>query len=180
MKRNYKSAKQLSNVLFECADSANALEEVRDSIYRFDSLVRSNIELKSFIQSKRVSQDQKLTILVQVLGTSIHPLVIGIASYLSGMQTNKTISWIKKYYNEHYKDVKNKVSVHAIVSSEMNKDDASLMKEKLDRVLNKDTDLSIEVDSSLIGGMKLRIENTFLDASIKSQINNVKLDLMKI
>ena len=83
-------------------------------------------------------------------------------------------------YNEHYKDVKNKVSVHAIVSSEMNKDDASLMKEKLDRVLNKDTDLSIEVDSSLIGGIKLRIENTFLDASIKSQINNVKLDLMKI
>ena len=87
MKRN-KSAKQLSNVLFECADSANALEEVRDSIYRFDSLVRSNIELKSFIQSKRVSQDQKLTILVQVLGTSIHPLVLGIASYLCGMQTN--------------------------------------------------------------------------------------------
>jgi len=62
----------------------------------------------------------------------------------------------------------------------MNKEEASLMKEKLDRVLNKDTDLSIEVDSSLIGGIKLRIENTFLDASIKSQINNVKLDLMKI
>jgi F-type H+-transporting ATPase subunit delta len=96
------------------------------------------------------------------------------------MQTNKTISWIKKYYNEHYKDVKNKVSVHAIVSKKMNKEEASLMKEKLDRVLNKDTDLSIEVDSSLIGGIKLRIENTFLDASIKSQINNVKLDLMKI
>ena len=62
----------------------------------------------------------------------------------------------------------------------MNKEEASLMKEKLDRVLNKDTDLSIEVDSLLIGGIKLRIENTFLDASIKSQINNVKLDLMKI
>jgi F0F1-type ATP synthase delta subunit len=54
------------------------------------------------------------------------------------------------------------------------------MKEKLDQVLSKDTDLSIEVDTSLIGGIKLRIENTFLDASIKNQINNVKLDLMKI
>jgi F0F1-type ATP synthase delta subunit len=54
MKRN-KSAKQLSNVLFECADSANALEEVRDSIYRFDSLVRSNIELKSFIQGSETN-----------------------------------------------------------------------------------------------------------------------------
>ena len=179
MKRNYKSAKQFSNVLFECADSSNALEEVWDSIVKLDGLVRSNLDLKSFIQSKRISQDQKLMILVAVLGESIHPLVLGIASYLNGMKTNKTVSWIKKYYYERYKSVKNKVSVHAIISSEMNKDDASLMKEKLDRVLNKDTDLSIEVDSSIIGGVKLRIENIFLDASIKSQIKKIKLDLMK-
>ena len=53
------------------------------------------------------------------------------------------------------------------------------MKDKLDQVLSKDTDLSIEVDRSIIGGVKLRIENTYLDASIKSQINNIKLDLMK-
>ena len=65
------------------------------------------------------------------------------------------------------------------LSSEMDKEDASMMKDKLDQVLSKDTDLSIEIDRSLIGGVKLRIENTYLDASIKSQINNIKLDLMK-
>ena len=178
MKPN-KSAKQLSSVLFECANNANALDEVRDSIFLLDELVRSNIDLKSFVQSKRLSQEQKLTVLVQVLGSSVHSLVLGIVSFLSGMQTNKTISRIKKYYIEQYKNIKNKVSVHAVVSSKIDKEGASIMKEKLDQVLSKDTDLSIEVDESLIGGVKLRIENTYLDASIKSQINNVKLDLMK-
>tara|TARA_B110000014_G_C19822127_1_gene426512 strand:- start:35 stop:574 length:540 start_codon:yes stop_codon:yes gene_type:complete len=178
MKPN-KSAKQLSSVLFECANNANALDEVRDSIFLLDELVRSNIDLKSFVQSKRLSQEQKLTVLVQVLGSSVHSLVLGIVSFLSGMQTNKTISRIKKYYFEQYKNIKNKVSVHAVVSSKIDKEGASIMKEKLDQVLSKDTDLSIEVDESLIGGVKLRIENTYLDASIKSQINNVKLDLMK-
>ena len=61
----------------------------------------------------------------------------------------------------------------------MEKEDETRMKEKLDQILSRDTDLSIEVDESLIGGIKLRIDNTYLDASIKSQINNVKLDLMK-
>ena len=178
MKPN-KSAKQLSSVLFECANNANALDEVRDSIFLLDELVRANIDLKSFVQSKRLSQEQKLTVLVQVLGSSVHSLVLGIVSFLSGMQTNKTISRIKKYYFEQYKNIKNKVSVHAVVSSKIDKEGASIMKEKLDQVLSKDTDLSIEVDESLIGGVKLRIENTYLDASIKSQINNVKLDLMK-
>ena len=178
MKPN-KSAKQFSSVLFECANKVNALDEVRDSVILFDELIRSNIELKSFVQSKRLSQEQKLTVLVQVLGSSVHSLVLGIVSFLSGMQTNKTISRIKKYYFEQYKNIKNKVSVHAVVSSKIDKEGASIMKEKLDQVLSKDTDLSIEVDESLIGGVKLRIENTYLDASIKSQINNVKLDLMK-
>jgi F-type H+-transporting ATPase subunit delta len=178
MKPN-KSAKQFSNVLFECADRLNVLDEVRDSVILFDELIRSNTELKSFVQSKRIVQDQKLKILVEVLGSSIHGLVLGIVSYLSGMHTNKIISQIKKYYLAHYKLVKNKVSVHAILSSEMDKEDASMMKDKLDQELNKDTDISGEIDRSLIGGVKLRIENTYLDASIKSQINNVKLDLMK-
>ena len=178
MKPN-KSAKQFSIVLFECANKVNALDEVRDSVILFDELIRSNIELKSFVQSRRILQDQKLKILVEVLGSSVHGLVLGIVSYLSGMHTNKIIGQIKKYYLANYKLVKNKVSVHAVLSNKMEKEDATSMKEKLDQILSRDTDLSIEVDESLIGGIKLRIENTYLDASIKSQINNVKLDLMK-
>ena len=179
MKPN-KSAKIYSNILFECAKDMSVLDEVRDSISVLDDLVRSNAELKSFVQSKRVSKDIKLIILNKILGSSIHGLVLGIVSYLSGMQTNKTISTIKKYYSERYKKVRNKVSVHAIVDSELNKEQVDNFKEKLDKTLNKDTDLSFEVDASIIGGIKMRVENTFLDASIKSQIKNVKLDLMKM
>ena len=178
MKLN-KSAKQFSDILFECANNADALDEVRNSVILFDEFIRSNIELKSFVQSKRILQDQKLKILVEVLGSSVHGLVLGIVSYLSGMHTNKIISQIKKYYLANYKLVKNKVSVHAVLSNKMKKEDATRMKEKLDQILRRDTDLSIEVDESLIGGIKLRIDNTYLDASIKSQINNIKLDLMK-
>ncbi len=179
MKLN-KSVKQFSNVLFECANNADSLDEVRNSVILFDDLIRSNIELKSFVQSKRVSQEQKLEILVQVFGSSVHGLVLGIVSYLSGMHTNKIISQIKKYYLANYKLTKNKVSIHAVVSNTMEKEDEAKMKQKLDQILSRDTDLSIEIDKSLIGGVKLRIENTYLDASIKSQINNVKLELMKM
>ena len=179
MKPN-KSAKLYSNILFDCAKDMSVLEEVQNSIALFDGLVRSNAELKSFVQSKRLSKDIKLIILNKVLGSSIHGLVLGIVSYLSGMQTNKIISLIKKYYFEQYKKIRNKVLVHAIVDSELNKEQAENFKEKLDKALNKDTDFSFEVDASIIGGIKLRIENTFLDASIKSQIKNIKLDLMKL
>lgn len=174
-----KSTKQFSNVLFECASDAGALDEVRDSIVLFDELIRSNTELKSFVQSKRISRDHKLEILIHVLGSSVHGLVLGIVSYLNGMRTNKVINKIKDNYLMLYKKTKNKVFVHAFVSNALEKKDILIMKEKFDQILNRDTDLSIEVDESLIGGVKLRVENIYLDASIKSQINNLKSNLMK-
>jgi len=54
------------------------------------------------------------------------------------------------------------------------------MEKKIGYFLKKETELTTEVDKSLIGGAKFRIENTFLDASIKSQLKNIKSDLMKI
>ena len=179
MKPN-KLAKLYSNILFECAKDMSVLDEVRDSISKIDNLVRSNADLKSFVQSKRFLKEDKLKILDKVLGSSIHGLVLGIVSYLSGMQTNKTIGFIKKYFHERYKNISNQVFVQAIVSNDLNEKETKELKEKLDKVLGKDADLSIKVDALIIGGIKLRVENTFLDASLKTQIKNIKLDLMKI
>ena len=179
MKPN-KLAKLYSNILFECAKDMSVLDEVRDSISKLDNLVRSNADLKSFIQSKRFLKEHKLKILDKVLGSSIHSLVLRIVSYLNGMQTNKTIGLIKKYYFELHKNIRNQVSVQAVISNNLNENETKELKQKLDRALGKDVDLSIKVDASIIGGIKLRVENTFLDASLKSQIRNIKLDLMKI
>ena len=167
MKPN-KLAKLYSNILFECAKDMSALNEVRDSISKKDNLVRSNADFKSFVQSKRLLKEDKLKVLDKVLGSSIHGLVLGIVSYMSGMQTNKTIGLIKKYYHERYKDISNQISVQAIVSNNLNEKETKELKEKLDKALGKDADLSIKVDALILGGIKLRIENTFLDASLKS------------
>ena len=179
MKPN-KLAKLYSNILFECAKDMSVLDEVLDSIFKIDDLIGSNADLKSFVQSKRFLKEDKLKILNTVLGTSIHGLVLGILSYMNGMQTSKTISLIKKYYHERYKKINNQVFVQAVVSYNLNEKETKHLKEKLDKALGKDADISIKVDASIIGGIKLRVENTFLDASLKSQIKNIKLDLMRI
>ncbi|GIS53360.1 hypothetical protein Ct9H90mP29_04020 [bacterium] len=47
-------------------------------------------------------------------------------------------------------------------------------------MLGKETDLSIDIDPSLIGGIKLRIDNTFLDASIQNQLQSLRSKLLQI
>ena len=76
--------------------------------------------------------------------------------------------------------MKNIVSVHATFSLEVSEEELNDIQKKLSSYLNKDAELTFEVDPSLIGGAKFRIDNMFLDASVKSQLKNIKSDLMKI
>jgi len=174
------SGKRLADVLFEAAKSNDSLDSARDSITEFDKLLRINNDLKSFVQSKRFSQTEKQAILIDSLGSSFYALVLGVVSYADGMLAHRTINQIKKLFVEKYKHAKNIVSVHATLSDQISDNDLRLMEKKIGNLLQKETELTTEVDKSLIGGAKFRIENTFLDASIKSQLENIKSDLMKI
>ena len=53
------------------------------------------------------------------------------------------------------------------------------LRSSLSSALGKNIDLSLKVDESLVGGIRLRIENTFLDATIQNQLNTLKQELLQ-
>ena len=61
------SAKKLSYALFEISKENNLLDEVNNSVLEFDRILKINRDLKSFMQSKRYSQDEKFNILSEIL-----------------------------------------------------------------------------------------------------------------
>jgi len=61
----------------------------------------------------------------------------------------------------------------------MNDKQLESFKASLDEILGKKTKLSIEIDPSLIGGIKLRVNNTFLDASIYNKLQTLRTELLQ-
>ena len=57
--------------------------------------------------------------------------------------------------------------------------DIEHLQKTLEESIGKDTELDLKVDPSLLGGIKLRIENTYLDASIKAKMDNLRRDLLQ-
>ena len=174
------SAKKLSDALFEISKEKNLLDEVNRSLVEFNRVLKINRDLRSFLQSKRYSRDEKFGILREIFGSSINEVVLVVSSYVSGAKAINIIGHIRKNFIGKYKNEKNIVSVHATLSSDISDEDIIAMQKQLSQNLKKEADLTVEIDKSLIGGAKFRIENKFLDASIKSQLKNIKLDLMKI
>ena len=174
------TAKKFSDVLFEISKKNNLLDDVNKSMIEFNRVLKINRDLKSFMQSKRYSQDEKFSILSEIFGAQVSNVVLTVLSFVSGVKAVDTIGQIRRNFLEKYKHEKNIVSVHATLSSDISDEDIVAMQKQLSQNLKKEADLTVEVDKSLIGGAKFRIENKFLDASIKSQLKKIKLDLMKV
>ena len=71
------------------------------------------------------------------------------------------------------------MSVEGTVASELDESEIVSLKSSLNSALGKNIDLSLKVDESLVGGIRLRIENIFLDATIQNQLNRLKQELLQ-
>ena len=97
------SAKKLSDALFEISKENNLLDEVNKSVLEFDRILKINRDLKSFMQSKRYSQDEKFSILSEIFGAQVSNVVLTVLSFVSGVKAVDTIGQIRRNFFEKYK-----------------------------------------------------------------------------
>ena len=178
MKHNL-NPKVIATGLFNVAEQINALDRVKDSLKSLNHIVMNSGQFRVLIQSKKIKGESKVEILNLVLDKLSHPLVNEIASYLQGSSAANELKGITNLFDSMYKKKSNTIAVKGVVASKMSDEQLDSFKASLDETLGKKTKLSIEVEPSLIGGIKLRIDNTFLDASIHNQLQKLRTELLQ-
>ena len=178
MKHNL-NPKVIATGLFNVADQNDDLNKVRDALRTFNHLLIDSGQFRALVQSKKIKGKSKVEILNSVLGKLSHPLVNEVVSYLKGSSAANELKEISTFFESMYGKKSNTVEVKGTVASKMSDQQIKSLKASLDEILGKKTKLSIQVDPSLIGGIKLRIDNTFLDASIHNQLQTLRTELLQ-
>ena len=175
MKLNLRTKKLASILLESSGEHAGA---VHASLQQIDDLIKKDARFRSLLQSKRISNEKKTEILREVLTNLCHTIAIEFLGIIADEKSVKLIRQVIKTYDALYKEKVGIVSVQAHVAQEMEAAEIKALQQNLQKVMNKKADLKIEVDDQLLGGIKLRIENTFLDASLKSKLNRLQSELL--
>lgn len=174
-----KNPKHIAQVLYSISESNNVLDSVYKALSVLYKLVQTDSEFRAFIQSKRIPGNDKAKILNNVLGEFGHPLIGELVSQLDGSKTLSHLKEVKALFERSYKINKNIVSVEGSLANALDEKELNDLKSSLDNALGKNTNLTIKIDESLIGGIRLRIENTFFDATIQNQLHTLKKELLQ-
>ena len=169
-----------SKILFDISEENNVANEVKNALLNINNMVARNGQFRVFIQSKKINGQTKAEILNKILAGSSHPLANEIVSFLSGSGAISDLRNIIFSFESMFKKKRNILEVEGVVAHQIPDQQLQSLKASLDEIFGKKTTLSIKVDTRLIGGIRLRIENTFLDASIQNQLQTLHNELLQI
>ena len=178
MKRR-SNIKNLAAALLVVAKEIDAVDEVQRSIKLVKELLKKDAQFRAFMQSKRFTIEQKTEVIKFGLQDVCNPLIQELL--IIEIDQNPTILMrnLSYFFDAMVKDELNIVPVEAHVADELSVDELAYLQKTLEESIGKDTELDLKIDPNLLGGIKLRIENTFLDASIKNKMDNLRRELLQ-
>ena len=178
MKRR-SNIKNLAAALLVVAKEIDAVDEVQRSIKLVLELLKKDAQFRAFMQSKRFTIEQKTEVIKFGLQDVCNPLIQELL--IIEIDQNPTILMrdLSYIFDAMVKDELNIVPVEAHVADELSVDELAYLQKTLEETIGKDTELDLKIDPNLLGGIKLRIENTFLDASIKNKMDNLRRELLQ-
>ena len=178
MKRRSNS-KNMAAALLVVARKIDAVDEVQRSIKLVLELLKKDAQFRAFMQTKRFTTEQKTEVIRSGLRDACHPILQELL--IIEIDENPTILLrdLSYFFDAMAKDELNIVPVTAHVADELSVDEVADLQKTLEKSIGKNTELDLIVDPSLLGGIKLRIDNTYLDASIRAKMDNLRRDLLQ-
>ena len=178
MKRRSNS-KNMAAALLVVARKIDAVDEVQRSIKLVLELLKKDAQFRSFMQSKRFTTEEKTEVIRSGLKDACHPILQELLIIEIGENPTILLRDLSYFFDAMVIDELNIVPVTAYVADELSAVEIADLQKTLEKSIGKDTELELKVDPSLLGGIKLRIENTYLDASIKTKMDNLRRDLLQ-
>ena len=178
MKRR-SNTKNMAAALLVVARKIDAVDEVQRSIKLVLELLKKDAQFRAFMQSKRFTNKEKTEVIRSGLQDVCHPILQELLIIEIGENPTILLRDLSYFFDAMVKDELNIVPVTAYVADELSVVEVADLQKTLEKSIGKNTELDLIVDPSLLGGIKLRIDNTYLDASIKAKMDNLRRDLLQ-
>ncbi len=162
-----------ARALFEVAVEENALDEIRDQLLAFADAMDENRDLAVFFFSPYFSVTEKKDGLARSVQDA-HPAVANFLQALIERHRMPAIFRIRDEFETLWEHERRMLPVH--VTSAIGLEDSLLenLGKRIGDQVDREVEMSSEVDPDILGGIVLRVGNVVLDASIRNRLEQLR------
>ena len=168
-------AGRYATALFELARETNALDAVQADLATFDRLLSESPDLTRLVRSPVFSGEDQAKALIAILDRAG---IKGVAAnFLRIVAQNRRLFAVREMirgFNALVARQKGEVTADVTVAQPLNDARLNEIRDALRAVTGKDVTMHVDVDPSIIGGLKVKLGSRMVDASLRTKLNSIK------
>ena len=153
--------------------------EIRSEMQNVKEILESSPDLTSAMNNPIVSAYDKVEIIKAVFEKDTKEVTRNFLKLLIDKNRFSLIFLIIEAFNKMLDKINNSVQVSVIGAIELEDGSKQEIENKLKEKLNKEINISYNVDNSIIAGLVYKIEDDVLDTSLKYKLEEFKKELIK-
>ena len=180
MKQNHKKIKLYSDSFSSLVTNFDEFGSIKNALTVLVSVIKKDSTVNAFVRSKSTNVDKKISVFQSALGEVFDHRLLDIVTI---MLENDDIGVLEDVTNRFLSIIKNRLNiahVEVVSSFDMDEEYQSNLLKQLKEATNKEIDFNFSVDKDLIGGLKIKIDDTLFDSTLKTKLENAKLKLIGV
>ncbi len=169
-------AGRYATALFELAQEAKSVDAVKADLGRFSALLADSGDLLRLVRSPVFTAEEQTKAVEAVLAKA---KISGLAGkFISTVASNRrlfAISQMISGFNALVSQAKGETRAEVTVAEKLDDKHLATLKDAIAAsTKQKNVELDVKIDPSILGGLKVKIGSRMIDASLKTKLNSIR------
>ena len=176
---NFNISTRYARAFIDLAESKSKLKEAAAAMILIKNTFDASRELKNVLSNPVIKKDDKAAILVKIFEKKVDSDTLNFLKFVLDKNREDKLVDIVGRFNDLYDEKAGIVNAEVIGAIEITEDLKKYFEKAVENYSRKDARIKYSSDGDLIGGFRIRIGDTIIDASVKNQLDLLKAKLLE-
>jgi F-type H+-transporting ATPase subunit delta len=177
---NKSVARRYAESLFAIAQEQNQVDEFQKDLGQIADVIDSSQELKDFMAHVLIPPVAKKDIVARFFTGKVSATIFNFLNLVIEKRRAEYIGAIYAEYRDMADESHNVLKAEFVSARKVSDEDVSELEKSLSAATGKNVRINVIIDPSLIGGVKVRIGDRVIDASVLKKLERLKSSLQRV
>ena len=164
------TAKMYGGSLYDLAAEEGIEQQLLEEIETVSSMLKEIPEYLHLLSLPNLPKKERCALIDEAFGGSVHPYVLNFMKILCENGTLRELSGCSRAFRERYNRAHGIAEATAVSAVPLTREQTARLSSRLTEITGKKVDLTVKVDPSVLGGIRLDMEGVQLDGTVRSRL----------
>lgn len=167
-------AKRYAKALFGLAKDQGKLDKVEMDFNELDKLIDKSSEFGAFLLNPLISSSDKSMMLKDIFKGKVNDLTFNFIQLINEKKRSSLLPDVILQFKSMMLEYNNQVEGELISAVELSKNQVNQIQQNIEKATGKSVILEQRIETDVIGGFVLKIQDRVFDNSIRCQLNKLR------